>query len=203
MELDRADSSFWPRVVSRLLPTIEAVAHVLAAIVILMEGLFLWAWLVVVRIMERVLLSIVLSVVELGTVLPYLVHLPVVAVLIVLLVSLRGPLHLVSFLLGDWCVGLGLPPASSTGPGPRLLVLSEDIEARPATGSVVHFDGCLLCAVFSEVVLAHGSLICLILDLLAESRFLSVALGLAVLCATGGCVALLPELGIQLLVSVR
>ena len=43
----------------------------------------------------------------------------------------------------------------------------------------------------------------LILDLLAESRILIVALGLAVLCATGGCIALLPELGGQLLLSVR
>ena len=67
----------------------------------------------------------------------------------------------------------------------------------------MHLDGCLLRAVFSEVVLAHWGVIGLILDLLAESGILTVALGLAVLCATSGCIALLPELGIQLLLSVR
>jgi hypothetical protein len=67
----------------------------------------------------------------------------------------------------------------------------------------VHLDGCPLCPVFSEVVLAHWGVISLILDLLAESGILIVALGLAVLCAAGSCIALLPELGIQLLLPVR
>lgn len=107
---------------------IVAVAHVLATIVLFKEGLLLWAWLIVVRIMERVLLWFVLSVVKLRTVLPYFVHLPVVAILIVLLVGLRGPLDLVGLLLGDWCVGLGLSPASGTGPSARLIVSAEDIE---------------------------------------------------------------------------
>ena len=107
---------------------IVAVAQVLAAIVLLKESFLLWAWLIVVLIMERVLFWSVLSVVKLGTVLPYFVHLPVVAILIVLLVGLRGPLDLVGLLLGDWCVGLGLAPASGTGPSARLIVPAEDVE---------------------------------------------------------------------------
>ena len=182
---------------------IVAIAQVLAAVSLLKERFLLWAWLIVVRIMVRVLLLSVLSVVKLGTVLPYFVHLPVVAVLIVLLVGLRGPLDLVGLLLGDRGIGLGLSPASGTGPGARLIVPAEDIEVGPASRSVVHLDGCLLCPIFSEVVLVHWGVIGLILDLLAESRILIVALGLAVLRAASGCIALLPELGGQLLLSVR
>ena len=143
VQLDRADSSGWSRVVARLLSPIVATAKVLASVVLLLEGLLLWAWVVVLCVMERVLLSIVfpvLSVVELRTVLPDFVHLPIVAILIILLVYLRCPLNLVCFFLGDGRIRLGFSPATSTELGLHSVIFTENIQVGMPSRSMMHFD---------------------------------------------------------------
>ena len=143
VQLDRADSGSWSRVVARLLSAIVATAEVLASVVLLLERFLLWAWVVVLCVMERVLLSIVLpvlSVIELRTVLPDFVNLRIVAVLIILLIYLRCPLNLVRFFLGDGRIRLGFSPATSTELGLDSIIFTENIQVRMPTGSVMHLD---------------------------------------------------------------